>query len=159
MRKLTREEERYFISVVNEVKGQSRLARSKAFCQHGSTSVYAHSLKVAYASYRLAVGWRLPVSSHELIRGALLHDYFLYDWHDREHAHRRPHGFYHPGAALENARRDFSLTQREENIIRRHMFPLTAVPPRYLEAWLVCFTDKICSLRETFQAKKSRRTD
>ena len=117
--------------------------------------MYTHSLKVAYASYRLAVGWRLPVNPYELIRGALLHDYFLYDWHDREHEHRRPHGFYHPGAALENARRDFTLTRREENIIRRHMFPLTAVPPKYLEAWLVCVVDKICSLRETVRTGDS----
>ena len=143
------------MSVVREVTEQSRLAQSKAFCQHGSTSVYAHSLKVAYVSYRAAVCWRLPVRRHELIRGALLHDYFLYDWHDREHDHRRPHGFYHPGAAWRNARRDFVLTRREENIIRRHMFPLTAVPPRYLEAWLVCAVDKICSLGETLRGVNS----
>ena len=99
MKKLSENEEAYFYSVVNEVNKNSRLIQSKAFCQHGSTSVYAHSLKVAYASYQVAVGWGLPVSYYELIRGALLHDYFLYDWHNREHEHKRPHGFYHPRAA------------------------------------------------------------
>lgn len=151
MRRLSRKEEQYFLSVVEEVAENSRFPLSKTFCQHGSTSVYAHSLKVAYAGYRAAVCWNLPVRRYELIRGALLHDYFLYDWHDREHAHRRPHGFFHPDAAWKNAREDFPLTRREENIIRRHMFPLTLVPPSCLEAWLVCAADKICSVQETLQ--------
>ncbi|MCI8338885.1 MAG: HD domain-containing protein [Lachnospiraceae bacterium] len=153
MKRLSQKEEQYFMWVVRQVAGQSRLGQSKAFCQHGSTSVYAHSLKVAYASYRAAACWRLPIHRRELIRGALLHDYFLYDWHDREHEHRRPHGFFHADAAWRNARKDFSLTRREENIIRRHMFPLTPIPPRYLEAWLVCGVDKIISLAETFQGR------
>lgn len=151
MRRLSRNEKNYFLSVVKEVTEQSRLGQSKAFFQHGNTSVYAHSLKVAYVSYRAAICWGLPVRRYELIRGALLHDYFLYDWHDRKHVHRRPHGFYHPGAAWRNASRDFTLTEREEDIIRRHMFPLTVIPPRYMESWLICMVDKICSLRETFQ--------
>lgn len=153
MKRLSEKKQQYFLSVVREVGEQSRLMETRKFFQHGSTSVYRHSLRVAYVSYCLAIYLRLPVRPYELIRGALLHDYFLYDWHDREHSHRRPHGFYHPEAAWQNACRDFRLTQREENIIRRHMFPLTAVPPRYLEAWLVCFVDKVCSVRETFQGR------
>ena len=154
MKRLSRKEEQYFWRVARQVAGHSRLGQSRAFCQHGSTSVYAHSVKVAHASFRVAVCWGLPVHRRELIRGALLHDYFLYDWHDGEHHHRRPHGFFHADAAWRNARKDFSLTRREENIIRRHMFPLTPIPPRYLEAWLVCGVDKIVSLAETVQRRE-----
>ena len=80
--------------------------------------------------------------------GALLHDYFLYDWHEKNAGHRF-HGFIHAGRALQNAKNDFELTRREENIISRHMFPLNIVPPMCKEAWLVCLADKICASKET----------
>ena len=34
-----------------------------------------------------------------------------------------------PAERCRNARKDFKLTIREENIILRHMFPLNVVPP------------------------------
>lgn len=89
-------------------------------------------------------------SRRELIRGALLHDYFLYDWHipDDENPHRL-HGFYHPGVALRNALKEYHLTEREKDIIRKHMWPLTVIPPGCREAWIVSAADKWCSLLET----------
>ena len=85
----------------------------------------------------------------ELIRGALLHDYFLYDWHDRKTCHPA-HAVYHPTLARNNARMDYELTEKEEDIILHHMFPLTIMPPKSKEAWMVCLADKICALTETF---------
>ena len=54
-------------------------------------------------------------------------------------------------AALENARRVFELSEVECDIIRKHMFPLTPVPPRYREGWLVVLADKVCSVYEFFR--------
>lgn len=62
----------------------------------------------------------------------------------------RLHGFHHPARALGNALQDFSLDPVEQNIILRHMFPLTPIPPKYREAILVCLVDKGCSLYEVF---------
>ena len=56
----------------------------------------------------------------------------------------------HPRRALENAQRLFSLTDREKNIILRHMWPLTVTPPKYREAYVIVMFDKYCSLMETF---------
>lgn len=86
----------------------------------------------------------------DLIRGALLHDYFLYDWHIPDPTHRL-HGFRHPGRALENAQRDFVLSDIERDIIRKHMFPLTPALPRYRESLLVSAVDKACSVYECFR--------
>ncbi len=87
----------------------------------------------------------------EMVRGALLHDYFLYDWHEKKaDVKRRLHGFYHPGIALANADREYSLTPRERDIIQKHMWPLTVKVPLCREAWLVTAADKWCSLMETF---------
>ncbi len=56
-----------------------------------------------------------------------------------------------------NARNDFELTRVEEDIISRHMFPLTLRPPMCKEAWIVCAADKYCALRETAYTIKAKK--
>lgn len=129
-----------------------RLSRLRDYMQHGKCSVYDHSLAVASTALRLSRRLHLKTDESALVRGALLHDYFLYDWHVRDR-HRPLHGFYHPKAALQNARQDFELSDKEEDIIRRHMFPLTPVPPKTREGLLVCLADKICAVKETLHRK------
>ena len=82
------------------------------------------------------------------MRGALLHDYFLYDWHEKDPEHRL-HGFHHPSTALKRASEDFRLSELERDIILHHMFPLTLFPPRSREAMIVCVVDKWCGIYET----------
>ena len=134
---------------------EGRLGECRDFIQHGDVSVYAHVVSVARESCRMAdalarLGVRVDRAS--LVRGALLHDYFLYDWHDPDPSHRL-HGLRHPYFALANAERDFALTPRERNVIVRHMFPLVPVPPTCREAWIVCCADKVCALRETMEPR------
>lgn len=103
---------------------------------------------MAEVSVRIADSIPIKVDERAMIRGALLHDYFLYDWHEKDGNHRL-HGFSHPYTALRNAREDYVLEEIEENIILRHMFPLTPIPPTCREAWIVCAADKYCALGET----------
>ena len=123
----------------------------KLFFQHGHITVYAHSVAVACLCLYLARVLHLRVNRRALVRGALLHDYFLYDWHVPDPSHRL-HGFFHPRRALQNADRDFILGPIERDMIRRHMFPLTLTPPKYRESALVCAADKLCALCETVSA-------
>ena len=51
--------------------------------------------------------------------------------------------------AHKNARRDFELNEIEQDMIRKHMFPLNPVPPKYRESWILCMADKICASKET----------
>ena len=81
---------------------EGRYARTRHFVQHGGVTVYDHCLRVAAMSCRLARALDLDVDTDALVRGALLHDYFLYDWHEKDDSHRL-HGFTHPRRALENA--------------------------------------------------------
>ena len=124
--------------------------------QHGNVSVRRHAINVA--RYSLLINEKLGIkcNKRDLIRGALLHDYFLYDWHDPSRKREGLHGFVHPKTALKNAREDFELSPVEENIIVRHMFPLTPHPPACREAWLVCAADKYCALQETVHPLFSR---
>ncbi len=118
------------------------------FVQHGAVSTYQHSVSVALCSMRLALRLGLEVDMRSMVRGALLHDYFLYDWHDPSRTPRF-HGYTHPKTALLNAERDFCLNNIERDIIKKHMFPLTPIPPRYIESFIVMVADKICATRET----------
>ena len=136
-----------------------RLDLTREFIQHGDVTVYTHVTSVARASLSFAerldrVG--VSVDRASLLRGALLHDYFLYDWHDPDPSHRL-HGFRHPFFALARAEEDFELTPRERNIIVRHMFPLVPVPPTCREAWIVCLADKWCALCETVAGRLPRK--
>ena len=150
--KLSEERQQLFNFVLSELEQEGNLAHEKNAIQHGLTTVYEHSVGVAGASLKLAEFFHLKVNEKALIRGALLHDYFLYDWHNQLTPHHL-HGFFHPGVALRNASMDVELTPIEHDIIKKHMFPLTLVPPKYLESWIVCWIDKKCSARETLQRR------
>ena len=145
---LTVEEARYLAACIAELGREAPLEDMDRYIQHGDTSCLRHCVAVAYLAYRLSRRLCPRCDARSLIRGAMLHDFFLYDWHEKDAGHSL-HGFTHPAAALRNAERFVALTPVERNIIRRHMWPLTPVPPLCREAWLVCLADKICSLRET----------
>ena len=126
------------------------------YMQHGNVSVMEHSMRVAETGLRIS-DWmkkhNIKCHERELVRGALLHDYFLYDWHDTTLKYSLKngfHGFTHARTALKNASRDYELNEIERDIIVKHMFPLnlTAVPG-CREAWIVTMADKYCSLMET----------
>ena len=149
-RKVELSEENYDLldEAIHQLCEQGRLLEEQNAMQHGSTSVYEHSVNVAYKSLLLAENFRLPVDKQSLVRGALLHDYFLYDWHEKDGGHRL-HGFFHAERALHNARRDFNLNFIERDIIRKHMFPLNITPPKFRESWIVTWADKLCAAEET----------
>ena len=116
--------------------------------QHGDTTVLEHSAAVTACCALIARALRVPVDERALMRGALLHDYFLYDWHVYDPSHRL-HGFTHPGRACKNAIRDFGVGRREQSMIRHHMFPLTPTPPTCREGAILCVADKIVATGET----------
>ena len=124
----------------------------KQCLQHGKRTVFEHSLAVALMCLTINEFLHLKLNERRLIRGALLHDYFLYDWHVKDKSHRL-HGFRHPYFALENARKEYELDPVLEDIIVKHMFPLIPIPPKYKESWVLCIADKICASKETILRK------
>lgn len=134
-----------------ELLSAPAVQKMAAFIQHGDTTCLQHVMAVAYFSLRLSRCLHVRCHQREMIRGALLHDFFLYDWHEKR-GHHSWHGFTHPAAALRNASLLCPLTKRERDIIVKHMWPLTLKFPRYRESYIVCLADKICSLQETFRS-------
>lgn len=137
-------------TAASDILNSHNFKRTREHIQHGNMTVNNHCINVAKCSLELSRRLHIPCNRRELIRGALLHDYFLYDWHDKEHIKPyKLHGFFHPRRALHNASREYDLTEREKDIIKKHMWPLTFVPPTCREAWIVTMADKWCSVLET----------
>jgi len=138
----------------NDIITDERSHRMKSFIQHGTTTVFEHCVSVAKYSllfaYFLENKLHMKIDKRSMVRGALLHDYFLYDWHikgDQGYFH----GYTHARRAFNNAVKDFELNERETDVILKHMFPLTPIPPRYKESALICIADKWCAICETFK--------
>jgi len=144
----------------DDILNSSNFQKTKEHIQHGNMTVREHSIHVAIMSLRIKEALHITCHERDLVRGALLHDYFLYDWHkpDAKHPHRL-HGFYHPGRALQNAKKEYKLTKRQADIIKKHMWPLTVIPPSCREAWIVTTADKYCSFMETFHFHKGYHED
>ena len=130
-----------------EILRSQKMQSERRFMQHGITDCFTHSICVAYMALRVAEVLRVHVDERSLVRGCLLHDYFLYDWRDKEKACRF-HTFCHPLVSLRNASADFELNAIERDIIRKHMFPLCFPPPKYRESFIITIADKCCAASE-----------
>lgn len=118
------------------------------FMQHGTTDCFTHSICVAYMALRVAEVLHIKnFDRKSLVRGCLLHDFFLYDWHIKENACKF-HTFMHPIVALKNAEKEFELNEIERDIIRKHMFPLCFPFPKYRESYIITIADKCCAASE-----------
>lgn len=140
----------------NDILHSKNFLSSAKNIQHSDVSVMKHSMKVAYTSMWMNRRFHFNCDERELTRGALLHDYFLYDWHDDDHRGLwHLHGFYHPGVALKNASKEYALSDKEKNIIKTHMWPLTLTHiPTCREAWVVTAADKYISTIESLRLHK-----
>ncbi|WP_299983374.1 HD domain-containing protein [Desulfobacula sp.] len=123
-------------------------------CNHhrGKTRL-EHVKEVAYLSFQWSR--KLSLDSNAIVRGALLHDLFYYDW---QHEGPRFHGFRHHNIALKNAHKLTDLSKKEEDIIKKHMWPLTVVPPVYMESLIVSVIDTFCSARDYINFKGHKKT-
>ncbi len=144
---LSEEENSEFFSIIKEIYETKEFQSMAQYIQHANISRVQHILSVAYMSYTITKQKGLDYVT--ATRGAMLHDLFYYDWHVPGDGSHRLHGYRHPGFALKNAKALFTLSEKEENIIKRHMWPLTPTPPKYKESWIVCLSDKYCAHQES----------
>ena len=120
---------------------------------HHGLSRYDHVIRVAKKTYLISKIFRMDYIS--ATRGALLHDYFNdSDYHETKGLKK---GSIHPVIALNNARREYFLNPKEENIIVSHMFPLGTVKPNCKESWVVTGVDKSVALYECAKFKLGKK--
>lgn len=149
--------------VGGDIIASDGMQTEKRFLQHGATTTFRHSMSVAHFAVMLAEAFGVTdsVDMRRLVVSALLHDYYLYDWHEPAPWHSL-HGFTHGHVAMRNAIRDFGTDTIDPIVaeaINRHMFPLTITPPNSLEGWLVTMADKTCAVRETCSPRRFNRAE
>jgi len=132
-----------FVSIATPILNHPGVIVLKDCNHHFGKTRLDHVLDVAWMAFRITRYLRLDTGA--TVRGALLHDLFYYDWL-REGPNL--HGIRHPNTAVQNARKVTPLSAKEEDIIKKHMWPLTIVPPKYVESWVVAFCDICCSWRD-----------
>lgn len=153
----SKENKEYF-EFVKDLLDHEVVKEMKNFRHHYSTTCYQHCLNVSYYNYLVCK--KLGLNAKAAARAGMLHDLFLYDW--RENPRKRgtlPHGFSHPRKALNNAKEHFELNKREEDIILKHMWPLTVKLPKYAESYVIAAVDKYTAMLEFSVHCKNRIHD
>ena len=136
-----------FEKIIEDIINNQTVQKMKDFNQHYDTSCLEHCKNVAYISYKICKKLKLDYKS--TARAAMLHDLFLYDWRKREDGRKGLHAFTHPYTAAENAKKLFDLSEKEEDIIIKHMWPLTIKLPKYPESYVVTLADKYSAICES----------
>lgn len=152
---LTDEEKNELYSHIEKIVTSDKWDEMRCY-RHHMDSRAMHSLEVCCVSWRRAKKIR-KCDAKAVAIGALLHDFFLYDWQNEKVKFDikrtvylpKLHGFMHPSVAFENVCEYFPevVDKKIEDIIVRHMWPLTINPPKCRESWVVCMADKKCSLK------------
>ena len=157
--KLTPEEEVRMHILLKGIADDPNALEMQKFIQHGSVTTYEHCMRVTRIAFWLNIHLRANADETSLVKGAFLHDFYLYDWHKcRNITHW--HGFKHPRIARYNAETVFALSDKEKDIIQSHMWPLTPTDiPHSREAALVCMADKMSSGYETVLERKAQRKE
>lgn len=139
-----------FFHIIDDIISNENVQKMRFFRQHCNTSCYEHCLHVAYYSYYISK--KLGLDYISTARAAMIHDLFLYDWRKKYRDIELPglHAFVHPKIALKNGLKFFDLNPIEQDIIVKHMWPITLPFPRYRETYIVSLMDKYSALKESF---------
>lgn len=139
-----------FISIIKDLITNDKVRQMLKYRQHCDVSTYKHCLNVSYVSYLMCK--KMNLNYIAAARAAMLHDLFLYDWRDKRpfNGFLNMHAFRHPKIALENAKMICELSELEQDIIIKHMWPVTFFHiPKYKESFIVTIADKYCAIYET----------
>ena len=160
--KISLEEQQRLEEIYQSFLNNEKILRMKEFSMHRGSNCYEHSFKVAKKAIKYAIrSRRKNINFESVLLGAILHDYYLYDWR-QDKSQLKGHAKKHPNIALNNAIRDFGIDKEVEHIIKSHMWPLnTKDYPSSREAKLVSISDKVVSLCEslTFVSYKKKHRE
>ena len=157
-----------WLTIVKNILKNKEFQKRRLFLHHENESLWTHSIKVSFKSYKLAK--KLNLNKYNAAVAGLLHDFYTKAWQysnelemlskkyrEKFLTNEKPkfkysHGIYHPVEALRNSRKYFKkyMNKEIEDSIVTHMFPLSIFTnyklPHYKEGWLITFVDKYVSL-------------
>lgn len=126
---------------------------------HHVTTVGEHSIGVAYTSVKICrflASMHIKTDTKAMVRGALCHDLGIVGRYEKFRNNlvcwQR-----HPKESVMVAEKLLgNLTSREKDIIGRHMWPTTPLPPHCREGYVITIADKYCSVREVVARIKGK---
>lgn len=141
-----------YYAVVADILENNMVQQLKKYRHHISTNRFQHCLNVSYYNYLVCRFLHLDAES--AARAGMLHDLYYYDTKAYRHSnYERSHVKNHPDVAVSNAGELFSLNSTEEDIIAKHMWPLTKGRPQSKEGYVIVFVDKYCAALELIAPK------
>jgi uncharacterized protein len=144
-----------YMNLVDDILEHEEFKKTKNITHHGLNR-FDHCLRVSYYSYK--VSKLLKLGYKDVARAGLLHDFFFVDNSGVDTTKRLDVLINHPKYALINSKRYFELTEKEENIITSHMFPVALKAPRYAESWIVDLVDNIVAVCEALYMTRKHLT-
>lgn len=138
-----------FKKIIKHIIEHNEFRKTKDVAHHGITR-YDHCVRVAYYTYIVTKALRLDYK--EATEAALLHDFFVDEVKEENGIARLR---LHPSYAVENSKKYFNISKKQEDIIKTHMFPVTFRPPKYLESWIVDLADDFAAIYERTYTTKN----
>ena len=145
------------ISVRNEenkdILGSDRYERAETI-RHHNTSVAVHSRKTAEYGERICRWLKrrgVRISEEDVVRACLLHDIGMTEQNVHETVSWKK-AYLHPQKGEQIAKTEYRANEIQRNAIRRHMWPICIIPPKYKEGWVVVAADKCSSIWEIVHA-------
>ena len=129
--------------ILTEIQADENVQKMKQYIQHGNVSTYEHCESVAKLSYSIDKRLSLHSDLKVLLTGAMLHDFYLYDWHEDGDGSHRLHGFTHAKRACDNAKDCFAIDDETSHVLYYHIWPLypkRITPSR--DTWIICLHAK-----------------
>ena len=143
----TNENKQEFENILKDILENSQVLKMKEYIQHYDTTLFDHCYNVAWITFKMCKLFHLDYV--KATRASMLHDLFLYDWRVKSKKRSKWHAFKHPYVAMKTAEKEFKLSDKEKDIILKHMWPVTIIPPKSLEGFCVTITDKYSAIYES----------
>ena len=127
--------------------------RMKDISMHRGSNCYIHSFLVAKLAIKRALRKKKDLDLESILLASIFHDYYLYDWRSDKRLLKH-HGSKHPFIAIDNAKRDFDISDKVADLIKTHMWPINfRCFPKTTEARIVCNADTWIALKEFLSSK------
>ena len=153
---ITEQEKQRLENLYQTFLNDEKILRMKDISMHRGSNCYEHSFKVAKKAIRKSLN-RKNVNLEVVLLGAILHDYYLYDWR-KDRSKLKKHGKNHPDIAIENAIKDFNIPDEVKKVIKSHMWPINIKDyPKSKEAKIVSISDKEVTIVESMTTKKYKQ--
>ncbi len=149
-------------SIGKDILENTKFREAQKQIHHDKTTVGAHSMEVActaLAISRLLKRVRINTNEEQMTRAALCHDLGILGRYDK-YSNNIVCCFRHPKDSVKAAENLLgNLTDIEKDVIAHHMWPVTIVPPRHREAYIVTLADKICAIREIVRSAEKNKAE